>query len=70
MAAAFGIFCLYILWGSSGSISEEIFEGVLIIFISIFFIYIGVVGQGWNQYDIADDLSFYEKIKKKYDIRW
>ncbi|PCM46103.1 hypothetical protein CPA50_09185 [Marinobacter sp. ANT_B65] len=70
IAAAFGIFFLYILWDSSGSISDKIFGGVLIIIISIFFIYIGIVGQGWNQYDIADDLSFYKKIKKKYNIRW
>lgn len=68
--AIFGILCIYILLFSSGSIMEKTLGSVLILCLSLFFVYVGVVGQGWNQYGLNDDLSLYEKIKKRYGIRW
>lgn len=62
--ASFGILCIYILLTGTGTIMGKIFGGILILYISLSFIYIGIVGQGWNQYDFNDDLSLYAKIKK------
>ncbi|MFT5708725.1 MAG: hypothetical protein ACI9ES_003029 [Oceanospirillaceae bacterium] len=70
IAAIFGVFVIYILCKSTGSITEKIFGSVMITCLSVFFIYVGVVGQGWNQNALSDDLSLYAKVKKKYGIRW
>jgi hypothetical protein len=68
--AAFVLFCVYVLWLSVESIGHKIIGSLLLICISTFFVYVGVVGQGWNQYGFRDDLNLYSEIKKKYKIRW
>lgn len=68
--AAFALFTIYILWGMTESMQYKLTGSILIIFLSIFFVYVGIVGQGWLQYSISDDLSLYKKIKEKYGIRW
>ncbi|WKT60728.1 hypothetical protein Q2E61_00595 [Microbulbifer thermotolerans] len=68
--ALFGILCIYILLSSTGTIIEKILGSIVILCLSLFFIYVGIVGQGRNQYDFRDDLSLYAKIKEKYGIRW
>lgn len=72
IAAAFGVFYIYILWKSTGSITEKLFCSILITCLSVFYVYVyvGVVGQGWNQYGLRDDLNLHDKVKKKYGIRW
>jgi peptidoglycan/LPS O-acetylase OafA/YrhL len=70
ISAAFGIFCIYALWKSTGSNHEKVFGSVMIICLSLLFVYVGVVGQGSNQYGLNDDLSLYTKVKNKYGIRW
>jgi len=69
-AAGLGIFCVYILWSSSYSLTGKIFGSLAVVFLSIFFVYVGIVGQGWSEHSISDDLSLYAKIKNKYGIRW
>jgi len=64
--AAFCLFVAYIIWGTS----ESIFGSLAFILLSVFFTYVGIVGQGWNQYGFRDDLTLYNKIKKKYGLRW
>ncbi len=68
--AAFGGLCLYILWETADSTTEKLIGSILISCLSAFFVYVGVVGQGWNQFGFNDDLSLYKKVKKKYGIRW
>lgn len=70
IGAALGIFCIYILWTSTGSISEKGFGSMILGCMSLFFVYVGIVGQGWNQHGFRDDLTLYSKIKKKYAIHW
>ncbi|MEH6442501.1 MAG: hypothetical protein V7784_01265 [Oceanospirillaceae bacterium] len=38
--------------------------------LAVFYVYVGVVAQGWNRYGFNDDLSLYVKVKKKDGIRW
>ncbi|WP_157534098.1 hypothetical protein [Moritella sp. JT01] len=52
------------------SIEYKLTGSIIIIFLSIFFAYVGIVGQGWYQYSINDDFRLYKKIKDKYGIRW
>lgn len=66
----FGMLCIYILWKGTGSITNKIFGTAMLLCISGFFIYVGILGQGWNQYGIRDDLSLYKKTKQKYGTRW
>jgi len=68
--SAFGLFTLYILWEMAESIEYKLTGSIIIIFLSIFFAYVGIVGQGWYQYSISDDFRLYKKIKDKYGIRW
>ena len=71
--AGFCVFASYIYWNSGVGIENKI-TGIIIIIIllllAIFFIYVGIFGQGWNQYSFKDDLKLYKKIKEKYKIRW
>jgi len=68
--AAFALFTLYILWGITKSIEYKLTGSIIVIFLSAFFVYVGIVGQGWYQYSMSDDLRLYRKIKEKYGIRW
>ncbi|TYK64859.1 hypothetical protein [Colwellia echini] len=70
VGALFGILCIYILLSSSGSIIEKTLWSIVILSFSLYFVYVGVIGQGWNQYSLNDDLSLYVKIKKRYGLRW
>ena len=68
--AIFCVFIIYIIWVSAESVGYKLLNSLVVLAMSFFFIYVGVVGQGWAQYSFDDDLSLYKKIKEKYGIRW
>ena len=68
--AVFCVFATYVIWISAESIYSKLLGSLTFILLSVFFVYVGIVGQGWNQYGMSDDLSLYNKIKKKYGLRW
>jgi hypothetical protein len=69
--AAFCILVIYVLWTSMDySFVYKLLASLGILMTSFFFVYVGIVGQGWVQYDFRDDLSLYKKIKEKYNLRW
>ena len=69
-AAAGGFFVIYILWNTADALEDKLGPILLVAFLSLFFVYVGIVGQGPNRYDFSDDLKLYKKIKKKYRMRW
>ena len=68
--AGFGLLVIYIMLVSDESLGYRILSSLAVLVLSVFFVYVGVVGQGWNQYSLNDDFSLYKKIKEKYGIRW
>ncbi len=70
MCAAVLSFSIYILWTSDGEIAERITGSIFLFSLSLFAIYVGIVGQGWNHYGFSDDINLYKKVKKKYGLRW
>lgn len=68
--ACFGIFIIYVIWTSSESIGYKLLSSLAVTAMSTFFIYVGIVGQGWVRHSFNDDLSLYKKVKEKYGIRW
>ncbi len=71
IGASFGLVIIYAIWDSSSdTILYNIVSSLVILTMSLFFVYVGVVGQGWVQHSFSDDVSLYKRIKKKYGIRW
>ena len=68
--AAFCLLVIYIILISDESIGHRILSSLIVLALSIFFVYVGVIGQGWNQNSLTDDFSLYKKVKEKYGIRW
>ena len=68
--ACFGAFVIYMIWTSAESIGYKLLSSLVVLVMSLFFVYVGIVGQGWVQYSFSDDVSLYKKIKEKYGIRW
>jgi hypothetical protein len=69
LGAGFGAVMIYAIWSSgSNSILYNVFSSLAVLAMSMFFVYVGVVGQGWVQHSFSDDVSLYKKIKKKYNI--
>ena len=68
--ACFGVLVIYIIWTSTESIGYKLLSSFVVLAMSFFFIYVGVIGQGWVQHSFSDDLNLYKKVKEKYGIRW
>lgn len=65
-----GALIIYVIWTSTESIGYKLISSLVVLAISFFFIYVGIVGQGWYQYAFSDDVNLYKKVKEKYGIRW
>lgn len=48
---------------------EKVGFVLLCLFFTLMFGYVGLVGQGWSQYDFKDDVRLYKKVKKTYKWR-
>ena len=68
--ACFGVLVIYVIWASTESIGYKLLSSLVVVAMSFYFIYVGIVGQGWVQYSFSDDVNLYKKIKEKYGIRW
>ncbi|CCN73534.1 membrane hypothetical protein [Vibrio nigripulchritudo SFn118] len=68
--AALGVYAIYYIWGTEEDLYEKLTTSLMALALSIFFVYVGIVGRGSTHFGSADDLSHYDKVKEKYRIRW
>ncbi len=68
--ACLGALVIYIIWVSTESIGYKLLNSIVVASMSFYFLYVGIVGQGWVQHSFRDDISLYKRIKEKYGFRW
>lgn len=68
-AAIGSVFVIYIIWQEEDSLKQKLISTLLISGFALFCVYVGIIGQGRNQYSFSDDIELYKKIRKTFKIR-